>query len=80
MRILPLIQGGSQERGRRAGTENVAGIVGTSEALRLACEEMEETTAHVRALRDRLIAGVLQIPHSRLTGHPERRLPNNASF
>jgi cysteine desulfurase len=80
MRILPQIQGGAQERGRRAGTENVVGIVGASEALRLACEEMEVTTARIRALRDRLIAGVLRIPRSRLTGHPERRLPNNASF
>jgi cysteine desulfurase len=80
MRILPQVQGGSQERGRRAGTENVAGIVGASEALRLVYEEMTETTEYVRALRDCLIAGVLQIPRSRLTGHPERRLPNNASF
>jgi cysteine desulfurase len=80
MRILPQMQGGSQERGRRAGTENVAGIVGASEALRLAYEEMGETTERVRALRDRLIAGVLRIPCSRLTGHPVWRLPGNASF
>jgi cysteine desulfurase len=80
MRILPQIQGGSQERGRRAGTENVAGIVGAAEALRLAYEDIEGTSAHFRSLRDRLISGVLQIPRSQLTGHPSQRLPNNASF
>ena len=80
MRILPQIQGGSQERGRRAGTENVANIVGTAEALRLAYEEIDETTSYLQALRDRLIAQVLEIPRSRLTGHPTQRLPNNASF
>ncbi len=80
MRILPQIQGGSQERGRRAGTENVAGIVGAAEALRLAYEDIDGTSAHFRSLRDRLISGVLQIPRSQLTGHPTQRLPNNASF
>ncbi|GER86407.1 cysteine desulfurase NifS [Dictyobacter vulcani] len=80
MRILPQLQGGSQERGRRAGTENVANIVGAASALKLAYEEMPEVTPRVQALRDRLIAGVLQIPRSRLTGHPTERLPNSASF
>ncbi len=80
MRILPQLQGGSQERGRRAGTENVAGIVGTAEALRLAYEELPAMTPRLQALRDRLIAGVLAIPRSRLTGHPTERLSNNASF
>jgi cysteine desulfurase len=80
MRILPQLQGGSQERGRRAGTENVAGIVGTSEALRLAYEELPAATPRIIALRDQLIEGLLQIPRSRLTGHPTNRLPNNASF
>ncbi|GHO91319.1 cysteine desulfurase NifS [Reticulibacter mediterranei] len=80
MRILPQLQGGSQERGRRAGTENVAGIVGTAAALQLAQEELTEVTPRIQALRDRLIAGILQIPNSRLTGHPTERLPNNASF
>jgi cysteine desulfurase len=80
MRILPQLQGGSQERGRRAGTENVAGIVGTATALRLAQEEMPQVTPRIKALRDRLIEGILTIPRSRLTGHPEQRLPNNASF
>ena len=80
MRILPQLQGGSQERGRRAGTENVAGIVGTATALKLAQEEMPQVTPRIKALRDRLIEGILAIPRSRLTGHPEQRLPNNASF
>jgi len=80
MRILPQMQGGSQERGRRAGTENVAGIVGAATALRLAYEELPEVTSHLVALRDRLIEGLLSIPGSVLTGHPSDRLPNNASF
>lgn len=79
-RILPQLQGGSQERGRRAGTENVAGIVGTASALRLAQSELEVVTPRLRQLRDRLIEGLLTIPRSRLTGHPTQRLVNNASF
>lgn len=80
IRILPQMQGGSQERGRRAGTENVAGIVGTATALQLAQQEMAQVTPRITALRDRLIERVLTIPRSRLTGHPTNRLPNNASF
>jgi cysteine desulfurase len=80
VRLLPQLQGGSQERGRRAGTENVAGIVGAAAALRLAQEELPRVTPHVTALRDHLITGILTIPRSRLTGHPSERLPNNASF
>src|SRR2546428_749091 len=80
MRILPQLQGGSQERGRRAGTENVAGIVGATTALRLAYEELPEVMPRIMVLRDRLIAGLLTIPGSHLTGHPTNRLPNNASF
>ncbi|MBX5450948.1 cysteine desulfurase NifS [Thermogemmatispora sp.] len=81
VRLLPQQQGGSQERGRRAGTENVAGIVGAATALRLAYEELEQVQPRLRALRDRLIEGVLsRIPRSRLTGHPTQRLANNASF
>ncbi|GAC1358725.1 MAG: cysteine desulfurase NifS [Ktedonobacteraceae bacterium] len=80
MRILPQMQGGSQERGRRAGTENIAGIVGTATALCLAQEAMAEVTPRITALRDRLIERILTIPRSRLTGHPTNRLPNNASF
>jgi cysteine desulfurase len=80
VRILPQLQGGSHERGRRAGTENVAGIVGTATALRLAQEELPQVTPRIQALRDRLIEGILPIPGSKLTGHPSQRLPNNASF
>jgi cysteine desulfurase len=80
MRLLPQLQGGSQERGRRAGTENVAGIVGAATALHLAYEELPQIRPRIQALRDRLIEGILQIPRSRLTGHPTERLPNNASF
>jgi cysteine desulfurase len=80
VRILPQLQGGSQERGRRAGTENVAGIVGTATALRLAQAELPTVVPRLRALCDRLIEGILTIPRSRLTGHPQDRLPNNASF
>ncbi len=80
VRLLPQLQGGSQERGRRAGTENVAGIVGAAAALCLAQEELPQVTPRITALRDRLIAGVLTIPRSRLTGHLTERLPNNASF
>ncbi len=80
VRLLPQLQGGSQERGRRAGTENVAGIVGAATALRLAYEDLPKVLPRIIALRDRLIAGVLTIPGSQLTGHPTERLPNNASF
>jgi len=80
MRLLPQLQGGSQERGRRAGTENVAGIVGAATALYLAYEELPQVMPRIIALRDRLIAGLLTIPGSHLTGHPSNRLPNNASF
>ncbi len=79
-RLLPQLQGGSQERGRRAGTENVAGIVGAATALRLAYEELPYVMPRIMTLRDRLIEGLLTIPGSHLTGHPTERLPNNASF
>src|SRR5438128_2064228 len=80
VRLLPQVQGGSQERGKRAGTENVAGIVGAATALRLAYEDLPRVMPRIIALRDRLIAGVLDIAGSQLTGHPTERLPNNASF
>lgn len=80
MRLLPQLQGGSQERGKRAGTENVAGIVGAATALRLAYEDLPQVMPRIIALRDRLIAGIVTIPGSQLTGHPTERLPNNASF
>jgi cysteine desulfurase len=79
--LLPQINGGGQERRRRAGTENVAGIVGMATALRLAEERRAAFAADSAALRDRLIAGVLrQIPYSSLNGHPARRLPNNVNI
>ncbi len=79
--FLPVQTGGGHERNRRAGTENVAYIVGLARALRLAHDEMEEANRRIRRLRDRLISGVLgQIPESQLTGHPTKRLPNSASF
>jgi cysteine desulfurase len=77
----PTIHGGGQERGRRAGTENVAGLVGLAAALGLAQSTRESRNAHVRRLRDRIIEGVLStVPGAVLTGHPEDRLPGLASF
>ncbi len=77
----PQIHGGTQERNRRAGTENVPGIVGLTTALRLAHENLDATNRHCAALRDRLIEGILsRIPGAILTGHPANRLSNNASF
>src|SRR5438105_13449714 len=80
MRLLTQLQGGSQERGRRAGTENVAGIIGAAAALRLAYEEQPLIQPRIMALRDRLIDGLLVISGSQLTGHPTNHLANNASF
>jgi cysteine desulfurase len=79
--LLPQINGGGQERRRRAGTENVPGVVGLAAALRLAEQQREEWAARCAALRDRLIAGVLErVHHTTLNGHPTRRLPNNANI
>ena len=76
-----LIDGGAQERGKRAGTENVAGIVGLGAALRLANEEMSETSARVSAMRDRLIDGILQtVPMCRLNGPRHNRLTGNCNI
>ncbi|MDE3228610.1 MAG: cysteine desulfurase NifS, partial [Chloroflexota bacterium] len=80
VRVQPQVLGGSQERNRRAGTENVPGAVGASEALALAREERAVEAARLLALRDRLIAGMLAFPDVRLTGHPTERMPNSASF
>jgi len=75
------VHGGSQERGRRAGTENVAGIVGMAEALNISISDMDANNSKLIRLRDRLIRETLEkIPHSRLNGHPQKRLPNNAHF
>jgi len=75
-----IIHGGGQERNLRSGTENVAGIVGLGAALEEASSNMKENMRKVSALRDKLISGVLQIPHVRLTGDPTDRLPGIASF
>ena len=74
------MDGGGQERGRRAGTENVAGIVGLGEALTEALEELPEKTSRVTAMRDRLISELTKLPKSRLNGHPDRRLPGNCNI
>jgi cysteine desulfurase len=76
--VEPLLLGGGQENGLRSGTENVAGIAGLGVAARLAREELAERTRHESALRDRILAGVLEIPGVRLIGHPQKRLSNNA--
>lgn len=79
--IQPILTGGGQESGLRAGTHNVPLIVGLAEALRLAQTERAARAVHLRPLRDRIIGTVLEeIPGARLTGHPELRVPNHASF
>ena len=78
--LVNLIEGGAQERGKRAGTENIPGICGLAAALEDACNHIDENTAKVTAMRDRLIAGLSQIPHSALNGDPVNRLPGNVSF
>jgi len=80
-RILPLMHGGDQERGRRASTHNVPGIVGLGKAADLASEKMGEEMEKLTSLRDKLIEGILdRIGHSRLNGHPTERLPNNVNI
>ena len=81
VKIRSFIHGGAQERKRRAGTENVPGIVGLGKAAQLAMATMEERAAKEKALRDYLIRRVLaEVPYTRLNGHPTDRLPNNANF
>ena len=75
--LFKFIQGGAQEKNRRAGTENVAGIVAMATALENACKEIEEVSARETILRDRLFEGLSQIPHSKINGDIEKRLPNN---
>jgi cysteine desulfurase len=74
------MHGGGQERGKRAGTENVAGIVGMGKAIELATANIEEHNEIIIKMRDRLLSGVLEIPNCRLNGHPEKRLPGNLNF
>ena len=78
--LLPLINGGAQEKGMRAGTENLPGIVGMAAALKETVAERDVEAARLTALRDRLIAGLEEIPHSALNGDAEKRLPGNVSF
>ena len=77
--LLPLIEGGAQERRKRAGTENVAGIVGLAAALQTACDHLEANAAKVTARRDRLIDGLAAIPHAALNGDRDHRLPGNVN-
>ena len=78
--LTSLIEGGAQERGKRAGTENIPDIMGMAAALEEACAHIDENAEKVSALRDRLIAGLSNIPHSALNGDPVNRLPGNVSF
>ena len=78
--LVNVIEGGAQERGKRGGTENIAGICGMAAALKDACDNMDERMARVTAMRDKLIAGISQIPHCDLNGDRVNRLPNNVSF
>ncbi len=81
VRLMPLIHGGIQENGRRAGTENVPGIIGLGTAAALTQKELPEKIDHVRRLRDRLVEGILKkVEKVTYTGHPEKRLPHHASF
>ena len=81
VKIDPLISGGAQEKNRRAGTENVPGIVGMGKAIELACENLEENNEKLTKLRDRLIEKIFEnIDHVRLNGHPTKRLPGNANI
>lgn len=81
LRLIPLMDGGVQEGGRRPGTENVPAIVGLGKAAELAAEEMPRRTQKLQRLRDKLINGILtKVEHVVLTGHPQQRLPNHASF
>ena len=78
--LTNIIEGGAQERGKRAGTENIPGVVSMAAALQEACAHIDENAAKVSALRDKLMAGLSQIPHSALNGDPVHRLPGNVNF
>jgi len=81
IKLPPLLHGGAQEMKRRAGTENVPGIVGMGKAVSLCCAEMSAETARLTGLRDKLITGILErIPYARLNGHPTERLPGNVNI
>ena len=78
--LTNVIEGGAQERGKRAGTENIPGIMGLAAALEEACAGIDTNMPRVKAMRDKLIAGLSQIPHCALNGDRENRLPGNVSF
>lgn len=80
IRLLNVIEGGAQERGKRAGTVNVPGIAAMAVALKEGCDNMEVNMGKVRALRDRLIEGLKDIPYSQLNGDPVNRLPGNVNW
>lgn len=80
VKVQPVLPGGGQERGLRSGTENVFAAAGFGEAAGIAGEEMEEESARLSSIRDKLISGILRIDESRLLGHPEKRLPHHAGF
>lgn len=80
IRLTNLIEGGAQERGKRAGTENVPGIAAMAVALEEAAGKMAQNTAHLTEMRDRLIAGLKEIPHAALNGDQTHRLPENVNF
>ena len=78
--LMNVIEGGAQERGKRAGTENIAAICGMAAAMKEACDHIDENMPRVAAMRDKLIEGLSKIPHCALNGDPVNRLPNNVSF
>ncbi len=80
IQLTTLIEGGAQERGKRAGTENIPAIMGMATALEEACSKIDENTAKLTSLRDKLIVGLSEIPHSVLNGDYGHRLPSNVSF
>ena len=80
IRLTNLIEGGAQERGKRAGTENIPAIMGMAAALEEACSHMDENAGKLTALRDKLIAGLSEVPHSVLNGDAKKRLPGNVNF
>ena len=80
MPLVNIIEGGAQERGKRAGTENVAGIVALAAALKESCEHMEENTAKILPMRDKLFAELSKIPHSKINGSLEHHVPGTVNM
>ncbi len=78
--LVNIIEGGAQERGKRAGTENIPGIMGMAAAMKDACDHIDENMPRVQAMRDKVIAALSQIPHTALNGDPVNRLPGNVNF